>query len=304
MQKVIVITGSGSGFGRLAAQTLAKAGHRVYATMRNIKGKNEKNAAALKAWAQQNEVSLSTLELDVSSEASASAAAFIMEKEGRVDVVINNAGMLVIGVTEAFTPEQMARVFDINATSWLRVNRAFLPIMRNQRDGLLLYIGSVTSSIVSPFQGPYVASKAAGDAIAVSTHLENSRYGIDSVIIQPGAYTDGTNHFVGAEKPADQDITAAYDRIAELPALLAGRLNTLNLPGRRTDALEVAEKICEIVAMKKGSRPLRLVVDPQHHGAEEVNATQLKMQHEFLARFGIADLMQVRVEQSCMPPTR
>lgn len=299
MQKVIVITGAGSGFGRITAQTLAKAGHRVYATMRGVNGKNAKNAAELAIWAKEHAVFLEAIELDVLSEASVRAAAeLIVQKEGRVDVVINNAGMLVIGVMEAFTPEQMARVFDTNSISWLRVNRAFLPHMRMQRDGLLLYVGSVTSSIISPFQGPYVASKAAGDAIAVSMHLENSRYGIDSVIIQPGAYTDGTNHFIGAEHPADEEIATSYDRIAELPSLLARKLNTLNLPGFRTDVLEVAEQIQDLITMKKGSRPLRVVVDPQHHGAEDVNEIQLKMQKDFLTRFGIGDLLQVTVDQN------
>lgn len=91
-------------------------------------------------------------------------------------------------VTEAFTPEQALEVFNTNTVSWLRVNRAALPQMRLQGDGLIVYVGSVTSCILSPFQGPYCASKAAGDVLAETMHYENTRYGIDSVIVQLGAY--------------------------------------------------------------------------------------------------------------------
>lgn len=293
-RKVIVITGAATGFGRLAAETLAEAGHVVYATMRGVEGRNAASAAELSAMSKTRGWELHPLELDVLSEDSAKLAAErVMLEQQRIDVVINNAGMLVIGVTEAFTPEQLLRVFDTNAVSWLRVNRAFLPFMRRQGDGLLLYVGSVTSRILSPFQGPYVASKAAGDALAETMHYENSRYGIDSVIVMPGAYTAGTNHFGGAQHAADDAVTAQYDRISDLPPKLAARLDSLNIPGHRTDALEIAEKIRDIIAQPKGERPFRIVVDPQHHGAEEINAVASERQADFMERFGIADLLKV-----------
>jgi len=293
-RKVIVITGAATGFGRLAAEMLAEAGHIVYATMRGIEGRNAGPAAELNAVSKAKGLELHPLELDVLSDESAKKAAErVTMEQNRIDVVINNAGMLVIGVTEAFTPEQLLHVFDTNAVSWLRVNRAFLPLMRRQGDGLLLYVGSVTSRILSPFQGPYVASKAAGDALAETMHYENSRYGIDSVIVMPGAYTSGTNHFGGAQHAADEAVAAQYDRINDLPPKLAARLDSLNIPGRRTDAAEIAEKIRDVIALPKGTRPFRIVVDPQHHGAEEINAVATERQTDFMGRFGIADLMKV-----------
>ncbi len=298
MKKIITITGAGTGLGKLMAQTLAEAGHRVYASMRSLSSKNAKNATELQMWAKDRNLDLETIELDVTSETSArNAARKIIEKEGRVDVVINNAGMLAIGVTEAFTPQQMAQIFDTNAISWLRVNRAFLPYLREQEDGLLLYVGSVTTSVLSPFQGPYVASKAAGDILAYTMHLENSRYGIETVIVQPGAYTEGTHHFSGAVQAADEETAQAYGRINDLPPKLGSRLNSLNQPGQRTDASEVAERISEVVGMPKGSRPFRIIVDPQNHGAGEINDVQMKMQMNFLRRFGIDDLMKVSTSQ-------
>lgn len=292
--RVIVVTGAATGFGRLAATLLAEAGHIVYASMRGIEGRNASAAQELRTLAADKNIQLIPLELDVLSESSAkAAAATVIADQGRVDVVINNAAMLMIGVTEAFTPEQLLRIFDTNAVSWLRVNRAFLPHMRQQGDGLLLYIGSVTSRILSPFQGPYVASKAAGDALAETMHYENSRYGIDTVIIQPGAYTAGTNHFAGAQSAEDELVSAQYDRIADLPPKLAARLDGLAIPGIRTDVGEVAEAVRDVIALPKGERPFRVVVDPQHHGAAEVNEVAARMQRTFMERFGIADLLTV-----------
>ncbi|WP_179506763.1 MULTISPECIES: SDR family oxidoreductase [unclassified Sphingomonas] len=292
--KVIVVTGAATGFGRLAATLLAQAGHIVYASMRGVEGRYAGAAQELRALAGEQIIQLIPLELDVLSESSAKAAADqVIAEQGRVDVVINNAAMLMIGVTEAFTPEQLLRIFDTNTVSWLRVNRAFLPQMRKQGDGLLLYIGSVTSRILSPFQGPYVASKAAGDALAETMHYENSRYGIDTVIVQPGAYTAGTNHFAGAQLAEDEAVSAQYDRINDLPPKLAARLDSLATPGARTDVGEVAEAVRDVIATPKGQRPFRIVVDPQHHGAAEVNEVSVRMQRDFMERFGIADLMTV-----------
>ena len=292
--KVILITGASSGFGRITAEILAEAGHIVYASMRGMNGKNAEKAKEMKQQAEDKGWQLYPIELDVTSEESAkNAAAQIIEEQDRIDVVVNNAGMLVVGVTEAFTPEQLLQVFNTNAVSWLIVGRAFLPYMRQQEDGLVIYVGSVTSRILSPFQGPYVASKAAGDVLAEVMHYENTRYGIDTVIVQPGAYTSGTSHFAHAVQAKDERVTAQYDRINDLPPKLADRLDDLIEPGVRTDIAEVAEKIRNVITQPKGKRPFRIVVDPEHHGAAEINQVAQQMQRKFMQRFGIEDLMQV-----------
>ncbi|MGJ5910111.1 SDR family oxidoreductase [Enterobacter sp. J706] len=293
--KIILITGAGSGFGKLTAQTLAQAGHTVYASMRDIQGKNAETALTLREQAQAQGWKVFPLELDILNEMSCQHAIDrIVAEQGRLDVVINNAGALAIGVTEAFTPEQALNLFSTNTVGWLRVNRAVLPQMRRQGDGLVVYVGSVTSRILSPFQGPYIASKAAGDVLAETMHYENTPYGIDSVIIQPGAYTSGTHHFSGAQMAEDRTVTAQYDRINGLLPELAAKLETLNQPGVRTDASEVAECIRDVIEMPKGMRPLRLVVDPQHHGAEEINMVAENMQTHFMQRFGIDYLQKVQ----------
>jgi len=203
--------------------------------------------------------------------------------------------MLVFGITEAFTPEQVMNVFNTNVVGAMRVNRAILPHFRENQDGLIIYIGSVTSSIISPFQGPYVASKSAEDKIAETTHYEVSRYGIDSVIIQPGAYTSGTNHFPGAQKPADEEIVKAYSLIEELPGQLVNNLQRIVEEGDEANVQDVADEVLKTIHTPKGQREFRVVVDPQHHGAEPINDVMDKMQFDFMERIGIADLMKVKI---------
>jgi NAD(P)-dependent dehydrogenase (short-subunit alcohol dehydrogenase family) len=294
-KQVILITGAGTGFGRLAAEILARAGHTVYASMRDMNGRNKENAASIAALADRDHLALKPLELDVGSQESCNAAVEkVVSEHGQLDVLVNNAGMLVIGVTESFSAEEAMEVFNTNTLSWLRMNRATLPHMRKREAGLVVYVGSVTSCIISPFQGPYCASKAAGDILAETMHYENTRYGIDSVIVQPGAYIAGTNHFGGARHAADAQVAAQYDRINDLPPKLAQRLASLSRPGVRTDAAEVAERIRDVIDIPAGQRPFRIVVDPQHHGAEEVNGVRGAMQREFMRRFGIDDLLEVK----------
>src|ERR1700761_4760916 len=156
MKSVILVTGAGTGIGKLSAQALAEAGHIVYATMRDVDGRNKARADALRTLAEEKDIQLHPLELDVLSQDSAdAAAATIMREQGRLDVVMQNAGHLVVGPSEAFTPEEMMKVFDTNLFGAQRVNRAVLPYMRSQQDGLMLGISSTpTKGGFPPFLGP------------------------------------------------------------------------------------------------------------------------------------------------------
>src|SRR3981189_1041923 len=146
-EEVIVITGASSGFGRLSANALAKAGHTVYASMRDTAGRNAPQAADVKKFGHDNKVDLRPIELDVSSEGSIEAAIRqIVAEQGRLDVLMHNAGHMVFGPAEAFTPEQMAELSDINVLSTQRVNRVALPQMRKQHQGLLIWVSSSSSA--------------------------------------------------------------------------------------------------------------------------------------------------------------
>src|SRR5258708_6890183 len=130
MSKTILITGARGGFGRDTAETLHHAGHTVYASMRGAKGKNREAAEALR------KLGIKTVELDVSDDASVEAGVNkVLAEAGKIDVLVNNAGIASVGVTEAFTAEQATVIFDTNVIGLLRVPRAVLPSMRQKRDG-------------------------------------------------------------------------------------------------------------------------------------------------------------------------
>jgi NAD(P)-dependent dehydrogenase (short-subunit alcohol dehydrogenase family) len=213
MKNVIVITGASSGFGALATRALAKAGHTVYASMRETTGRNAPQVEAAKKYALENNADLRTIELDVASQQSADAAIQqIVAENGRLDVVIHNAGHMVFGPAEAFTPEQLAELYDVNVLSTQRVNRAALPQLRKQRHGLVVWVSSSSfAGGTPPYLAPYFAAKAAMDSLAVIYARELTRWGIETSIIVPGAFTGGTNHFAHSGRPADTARAAEYD---------------------------------------------------------------------------------------------
>ena len=162
-KKIILITGASSGFGRLTAEALAKAGNTVYASMRDIAGRNAKNAAEMAETSKRDGVDLRAIELDVQSEPSIDVAVKkIMAESGKIDVLVHNAGHMMFGPAEAFLPEQFAAQYDVNVLGTQRVNRAVLPHMRAAKQGLLLWISSSSSAGgTPPYLAPYFAAKAA-----------------------------------------------------------------------------------------------------------------------------------------------
>src|SRR5580693_5929471 len=213
MKQVIVVTGASSGFGALAARALADAGHTVYASMRETAGRNAVQVQAVQEFATAHKADLRAIELDVASQESAdSAIRKIVEENGRLDVIVHNAGHMVFGPAEAFTPEQLAELYDVNVLSTQRVNRAALPQLRKQGRGLLVWVSS--SSVAGgtpPYLSPYFAAKAGMDAMAAVYARELTRWGIETSIIVPGAFTGGTNHFAHAGAPADKQREAEYE---------------------------------------------------------------------------------------------
>ncbi|MEQ5841120.1 SDR family NAD(P)-dependent oxidoreductase [Paraburkholderia acidicola] len=297
MQSVILVTGAGTGIGKLSAQALAEAGHIVYATMRDIEGRNRARADELRTLAAQRNIALYPLELDVLSQASAdAAAAAIVHAQGRIDVVMQNAGHLVTGPTEAFTPEEIVKVFDTNVLGAQRVNRAVLPYLRAQETGLMLWISSTTTKGgFPPFMGPYGAAKAAMDSLAVTLAYELVRFGIETSIVVPGAFTQGTDHFPSAGKPADADTVAAYSRYDGVMDRIGERLTALTPP--HADPRAVADEIVRIVGLPAGTRPMRSLIDFVGDGATEVFEVSERVRIEFAKRIGMGDLLEARVQR-------
>ena len=294
-EKVVLVTGAGSGIGRAVSQALARSGHCVYASMRLGAEHGAAQAADAQHFAEGEEVDLRVVEMDVLSEASCRAAVDqVLAEQGRVDVVVNNAGMLMVGMTEAFAPEQLAQILDTNAISWLRVNRAVLPAMRRQGRGVLVYISSTTAHIFEPFLGPYVASKAAGEALAEVMALEVSRFGIESVIVVPGAFTSGTDHFAHAHTPASTSLVAQYGDLPRVFDTLGPRLQAIDAAnGEKADVAGIGDVVRRVLDLPHGERPLRIVFDPQRKGVEDLDALHRVKQAAFFGRLGIADLMTI-----------
>jgi len=296
MKSIIVITGASSGFGALAARALARAGHTVYASMRETEGRNAPQVKEVEKYAADHGVDLRSIELDVSSQESCNAAIQeIVAKNARLDVVIHNAGHMVFGPAEAFTPEQLAELYDVNVLSTQRVNRAALPQLRKQRRGLVVWVSSSSSAGgTPPYLAPYFAAKAGMDALAVVYARELTRWGIETSIIVPGAFTGGTNHFAHAGVPVDKVRAAEYE--AGPYAGFADQVlkGFSSIVPADADVSAVADAIVKVVDAPFGKRPFRVHVDPTQDGAEVVNAVSDRVRAELLRRIGLGDLLTPR----------
>ena len=296
MKQVIVITGASSGFGRLSANALAEAGHTVYASMRGTTGRNAAAVADVEKYATVNNVDLRAIELDVGSQASADAAiAKIVAEQGRLDVVMHNAGHMAFGPAEAFTPEQLAELYDINVLSTQRVNRAALPQLRKQGRGLLVWVSSSSSAGgTPPYLAPYFAAKAGMDAMAVVYARELTRWGIETSIIVPGAFTGGTNHFAHSGSPADRARVAEYEAgpYAGFGEQIQKAFAAIVPP--EADASSVADTIVKVVDTPFGKRPFRVHVDPTQDGADVAFAVIDRVRNEMLHRVGFSDVLHPR----------
>ena len=237
----VIVTGASSGFGAVAVRAIARRDHVVYAGIRDTRGRNADAVAGLVSDARDANLDLRPLELDVTDDDSADAAiGAVMTKEGRLDV---------------------------NVLGTQRVNRAALPHLRAQGSGHLVWVGSTsTRGGAPPFLAPYFAAKAGMDALAVSYAAELIRFGIDTTIVMPGAYTSGTNHFLHAGEPDDDARAAEYEEdYGRLLGELADRLAAL-VPSR-ADAADVAEEIARVIDLPPGERPFRTHIDPSRDGS-------------------------------------
>ena len=291
-----MITGASSGFGALTARALAKAGHTVYASMRETQGRNAPQVEEAKRFAKDNDVDLRAIELNVSSQESCDAAMQeIIVKNGRLDVVIHNAGHMVFGPAEAFTPDQLAELYDVNVLSTQRVNRAALPQLRKQGEGLVVWVSS--SSVAGgtpPYLAPYFAAKAGMDALAVVYARELTRWGIETSIIVPGAFTGGTNHFAHAGSPVDKARVAEYEAGPYAGFADQVREGFASIVPADADVAAVADAIVKVVDTPFGKRPFRVHIDPTQDGAEVVNAVSDRVRAELLRRIGLTDVLTPR----------
>ena len=285
MSKTILITGASTGFGRDTAETLARAGHIVFASMRDPQGKNREHAQTLR------KQGIEVVELDVSSDTSVDQAVKeVLARAGRIDVLVNNAGVASAGVTEAFTPDQAKVIFNTNVVGLLRTIRSVLPAMRNRRDGLIINVGSILGRVTFPFFGIYGASKFAVEALTDSLRYEVSQLGIEVALVQPSAYP--TPMYANVQQPEDIDRAAAYGPIGEIPGAIFRHFTTVFQAPDAPNPHDVAEAIARLVAQPKGSRPARTVVGAAF-GSDAVNEQTAPVQTHVVEALGLGHLAKV-----------
>lgn len=287
MSKIVLITGTSSGFGKDTALTLKAAGHRVFGTMRGIDGKHAAVAYELQA------KGIELIELDVTDDASVDAAfKLLFEKTGgKLDVLINNAGRMVQGVSEAVTSEQTRQMFDVNVLGIQRVMRAALPQLRRNGSGLVINIGSILGRVTIPFLGLYGATKFAVDAMTDSYRYELSQLGIDVVLVQPSAYPTSLYEEIGA---SDVGREHEYGEVAEVPKAFNAYISSLFAGPDAPNPHDIAEEIARLVETPAGQRPARLVVG-NGFGADAVNAAVAPIQSGMINAIGMSALETLRV---------
>ncbi len=297
-KSVVLITGAGSGFGLLASKALLQRGHAVVATLREPEGRHASAVGELTACAGDTEGSVDVAELDVTSDASVdSAIATALERHGRIDVAINNAGVSMSGFAEAFSADEMARLFDINVLGAQRVNRAVLPAMRAAGRGLLVHVSSTFGRFVVPYVAPYTMTKWALEALAESYSRELVGTGVEVAIVEPGAFDTG--HASRIQVPADEARAASYGDLAEIPGRMWPAF-VVKMAQAAPDPQAVADALVELVEMAPGGRPLRRVIDQVTGGetTEQVNRTAADLTATYFDEIGIADALAPSRAQS------
>jgi len=284
-QKIILITGTNSGFGWLTAKSCAAQGHKVYATMRDTKGRNADKASEL-----IKQSNIEVLEVELTNEKSITdAVGYILKQEGKLDVVINNAGVYATGIAETFTADDLGKVMDVDVIGVWRIIRAVLPQMRKQGEGLIVNISSVAGRFSFPFQAVYNGAKFAVEGLTEGLHYEIRPLGVDVVMVQPGAFP--TEVWQKIVNGSDAGVIAAYGDLAKVPEQIGAGVVQM-FEAMKPNPQLVADAIINLIKTPKGKRPLRTVVDPATGNFLETANKQVKEQYDkFLTAFGMQELL-------------
>jgi NAD(P)-dependent dehydrogenase (short-subunit alcohol dehydrogenase family) len=282
--QVILITGTSSGIGRLAVETLARAGHLVYASMRDTASRNREVAEAL------TKIPVRVIDLDVTQTESVNhAVETVIREAGRLDVLVNNAGNMSIGIAEAFTDHQAQQQMDVNFLGAVRTCRAVLPHMRQRAQGLIIHVSSIVGRVLFPACAFYCASKFALEAYAEVLHYELSGLGVESVIVEPGPFP--TQLLANSPEPADRSRAEAYGSIAQIREVFSDTFSKFFASEQTTKPQDVADAIARLVGTPSGKRPLRTVCGPDY-GAIAINEHTAPIQAEVLRALGMPAMAQ------------
>jgi NAD(P)-dependent dehydrogenase (short-subunit alcohol dehydrogenase family) len=288
MNKVL-ITGAGGGFGILIAKQLISNGFSVVGSMRDTKARNKDKKLELE------KLGAKVVEMDVTNTDSVNkGVAEAIQLLNGIDIVVNNAGIGVLGLQENFTPEDFHKVFDVNLYGVQRVNRAIIPHMRSKSNGIIIHISSLLGRISVPNYGPYNASKWALEALAESYRAELSQFGIESCIIEPGGFA--TSFVENLLRPSDNSRMTEQGELAKFPEEFLKNFETALASNPNQNPELVATALIDLLKMPKGKKPFRTIVDNMGMGVhiEGYNAMLSQITEGIYSAFGLGHLLQVK----------
>ncbi|WP_324827461.1 SDR family oxidoreductase [Qipengyuania zhejiangensis] len=287
--KSVFITGCSSGFGRLGAETYARLGARVFATMRNLP---RPEADELRQLALDAKLDLYVLPLDVLRDDEVDAAVAEAERinGGPMDVLVNNAGIGISSPVELQDMEATRLIFDTNVLGCHRVARAVLPGMRSKGAGQIFQISSQLGRVIVPYSGHYSATKFALEAMSEQMAYELVPHNIDVTIIQPGGYPTKVwvNRNVNSAALKER-VTAVH---ADGYRAQFERMGTEDGSGRSANPQDVPDAIARTIAMPPGTRPLRIPVHPGPKPQVVINEVSARVQTEWLGGSGYGPLIK------------
>jgi NAD(P)-dependent dehydrogenase (short-subunit alcohol dehydrogenase family) len=283
--KNIIITGSSNGFGLKAAKDFADKGNKVYATMRNPNGKN----ANAKADLESHSTNIKVVDMDVTDEASVKEAmATILAEAGSVDVLINNAGIMYLGITEAFSVEQAKFQMETNYFGAIRVMQAVLPSMRKAGSGLIINTSSLVGRMSPPFFGTYTATKHALEGYSQALRYEVSPFGVDVVMVEPGPF--GTGLLASGQAPSHSDTLESYGELAGVPTAMGESFAQMLESEDAPDPQWVVDAYLKLAEMPFGKRPTRTVVGITW-GVDEINELTQPIQDRVLKEMQLDEVL-------------
>jgi len=292
MSKKILVTGANGEFGKLTSKKLLDDGHTVVASIREPEGRNKSSASELKSMGAH------IVEIDVTNDSSVvQGVKTAIETVDGLDAVVNNAGIGAFGIQETFTDKDWQKLFDVNVFGVQRMNRAILPHMRERKTGLLIHVSSLIGRMVLPFWGAYSASKWALEAMAETYRVEMSKYGIDSCIVEPGAYP--TAFFEGLMKPSDHSRNLSYGDFAQEAKEFFTDFGHALDSNTEQKSKNVADAISMLIDTPAGQRKFRTVVDKMGMGEyiEGYNNQHEQFTSDIFNRFGIEEMLKLQTQK-------
>jgi len=286
--KTILITGTSSGIGKLTALTCARAGHLVYAGMRNTADRNRTAAQSLSDAAKNENLDVRIIDLDVTTQSSIDAAIRTIDGNGTpLDVLVNNAGLMSIGIAEAFSDAQVNSQFEVNTFAPIRMTKAVLPIMRRRRSGLIVHVSSIVGRVLFPRCAYYCASKFALEAFAEVLNYELTSFCIDSVIVEPGPFL--TRLLANSPGPDGKSIVDSYEQLSSLRDTFVSSFEAFFASDQAPDPQINADAILRLIELPQGKRPLRTVCGVDY-GTAALNKLNAPIQANVLREIGMAFL--------------